>query len=509
MPPKKKGKKDKFANMTEEEKIAYLEQQRLAEEEMKAKRTALLSKYLQDKLEREERASKINNLKITHHWRALLRDLKSQELKKDVDILAQTFDRIVDRKNSIIKTLVKDLNDSEEQHMMSLRSHLENVDKLIELQNERLRKLKADYEAELKLLTDEFGEEERYLIEQHTKQLDDLKDIFVALDSTYTAKENEARTEQHSIKDELKNRNLEDKHALRTSLEAKVNKLWTEFKTSLALYTKTTDEKIVYFENLKQKDEKSAAEIEMQMRKLQRINDHIAIVKRRMAKVSKEFEEKNRHLKEEREKLVTHFQNLKTQLTKLRESQHEKLVKLSFESGAAIKKVQGLLDKAEKILKLAEHCRKYETEEEKVTPFYVSSLTADEERQVQEALQVEGDEDLAQILRQCAPLEMFWRRFNKVQLDRLAMVKEHSMLEQENQQLKSILRQYLDGISVNPQVIENKNSLLVVNGRSNVNRSRMLDDPRIKVIPKPPPRKELITVTPDLTVNGKLHVKQQ
>ncbi|TGZ74899.1 hypothetical protein CRM22_000688, partial [Opisthorchis felineus] len=126
-----KGKKDKFANMTEEEKIAYLEQQRLAEEEMKAKRTALLSKYLQDKLEREERVSKLNNLKITHHWRALMRDLKSQELKKDVDILAQTFDRIVDRKNSIIKTLVKDLNDSEEQHMMSLRSHLENVDKLI------------------------------------------------------------------------------------------------------------------------------------------------------------------------------------------------------------------------------------------------------------------------------------------------------------------------------------------------------------------------------------------
>lgn len=42
-----KKKKDKFANMTEEEKAAYLEQQRLAEEEAKARKTAMLTKYLQ------------------------------------------------------------------------------------------------------------------------------------------------------------------------------------------------------------------------------------------------------------------------------------------------------------------------------------------------------------------------------------------------------------------------------------------------------------------------------
>ncbi|KAF5398453.1 hypothetical protein PHET_07647 [Paragonimus heterotremus] len=131
MPPKKKGKKDKFANMTEEEKAVYIEQQRLAEEEAKAKKSALLSKYLQDKLEREERIAKLNQFKLIHHWRAIMRDAKSKELKKDVNILSQTFERIIDRKDSIIRTLIKDLNEAEEQHMMSLRSHLENVDRLI------------------------------------------------------------------------------------------------------------------------------------------------------------------------------------------------------------------------------------------------------------------------------------------------------------------------------------------------------------------------------------------
>ncbi|KAF8564024.1 Dynein regulatory complex subunit 2 [Paragonimus westermani] len=364
----------------------------------------------------------------------------------------------------------------------------------IELQNERLRKLKTEYEAEMQMLINEFGEEERFLIAQHTKQLDDLKDIFVALDSTYTLKEGEAKSDQHSLKDELKNRNLEDKHALRTVLEAKVNHLWAEFKSALNQYNKTTDEKISFFENLKNKDEKSAEEIDMQMRKLQYISEHIAVSKRKMTKLSKEFEEKNRHLKEEREKLVAHFQNLKTQLNKLRESQHEKLVKVSLESSIATKKVQSLLDKAENIIKLAEHCRKYETEEEKVVPFYVSSLTAEEENMVREALHVEGDSELAKIMRQCAPLEMFWRRFNKVQLDRLAIMKEHSMLEQENCQLKNLLKQYLDGISVNDDVIGGKNTLFVVNGRSNLQRE-MTSDPRIRMLTEHN-KPQLSTVTP-------------
>lgn len=63
---------------------------------------------------------------------------------------------------------------------------------------------------------------------------------------------------------------------------------------------------------------------------------------------------------------------------------------------------------------------------------------------------------------------MFWKRFNKVELDRLAIIKEYNMLEQENIQLKLLLKQYLDGISVNSEVISGDNSLIVINGRSNL-----------------------------------------
>ena len=55
-------------------------------------------------------------------------------------------------------------------------------------------------------------------------------------------------------------------------LDQKLDNLWTQFREALQNYNMTTEERKVAFENLKVKDEKSAKEIESQMRKLQRIS---------------------------------------------------------------------------------------------------------------------------------------------------------------------------------------------------------------------------------------------
>jgi len=51
----------------------------------------------------------------------------------------------------------------------------------------------------------------------------------------------------------------------------------------------------------------------------------------------------------------------------------------------------------ERILRLAEMCRKLETEEEKVLPFYASSLSSEEEQQVTSVQTEPPSEALAQV----------------------------------------------------------------------------------------------------------------
>jgi dynein regulatory complex subunit 2 len=54
----------------------------------------------------------------------------------------------------------------------------------------------------------------------------------------------------------------------------------------------------------------------------------------------------------------------------------------------------------------------------------------------------------------------------QVLLDTMAVDRERKRLEQENEDLRTILKQYLDGISVNADVMNNPlNPLMVVNQR--------------------------------------------
>ena len=63
----------KLAKMTEEERTAFLEHQRLQEEEKQRKKEELLFRFLKDKLAREEKASKLNMVKIQNQWRDIMR----------------------------------------------------------------------------------------------------------------------------------------------------------------------------------------------------------------------------------------------------------------------------------------------------------------------------------------------------------------------------------------------------------------------------------------------------
>lgn len=59
--------------------------------------------FTQDKLAKEEHNSALNLNKINTQWRTVLREVKTKELLKDIEILSQTFERVVDCKDNVIK----------------------------------------------------------------------------------------------------------------------------------------------------------------------------------------------------------------------------------------------------------------------------------------------------------------------------------------------------------------------------------------------------------------------
>lgn len=100
-------------------------------------------------------------------------------------------------------------------------------------------------------------------------------------------------------------------------------------------------------------------------------------------------------------------------------------------------------------------------------PFYQSDPSTDQEADLQ-VEKIDGVQP--HTYNEFAQLDNFYKRYNKVNLDKLAIQKQKATLEKENLFFKNLLKQYLDGVSVNDDVINNSNPLLVVNNRVNLNR---------------------------------------
>ncbi|XP_074906009.1 dynein regulatory complex subunit 2 isoform X2 [Buteo buteo] len=454
------------APMAAEDGLLLLQSQALAEEEEAKTKGEMLTRFLKDKLAKEERSSTLNLHKLRTQWRTVLREVKDKELRQDIEILSQTFARVMDCKDSVIESLATDLEEAEEQHAQALRSHLYNIDRLLQLQHSRLTCLEEGYSAQLEALKMELEAERRTILEQHERESCYLRDVALATEQNYAKNNHEATLNFQSARDDIKYKSQQEKQYSRLQLGGKVEVLWEQFQRAMQSYTEATEHQKIAFEALKQKDKKSSREIEMQAKKLQKLQDLVTATKGQIAAHLRESEKQNRHAREEKESVLRQLQELKNEMKQARAMAHGSLARLTTQSSAALKALARVVEKAQHILRLAEMCRRLETEEEKVLPFYPSSLAEGDQREAQQVLEETPTEPLAQAMRDYVGLERFWQRFNKVKLEEQALEREQAALSQRNQHLRELLRQYLAGISVSQEVLSEPNALLIVERKS-------------------------------------------
>ena len=153
-----KGGKGKGKESDQERQLRF-EIERMKEEEAARAKEAARRDELKKARDAEERYARLNRFKIMNQWRKLMRLIKVEDLRKEIEIISQNHEREVDRKDAIIQVLDRDLEDSEEQYQMALRAHFLIVDKLIDLHNAKLAGTELEFEKDLRELMDEFGSE--------------------------------------------------------------------------------------------------------------------------------------------------------------------------------------------------------------------------------------------------------------------------------------------------------------------------------------------------------------
>ncbi|XP_061750894.1 dynein regulatory complex subunit 2 isoform X2 [Nerophis ophidion] len=149
------------------------------------KREELLTLFLKDKVEREERNSAVNLAKLDRGWRVVLCRTKSAELRRDVIILRRTFERQLDGLDDVIKSLTCDLQQAEQQSAQVRRRHQQHVAHMRALQDERLVFVRRRWEGSLRRISARFIAERSDTAEEAQRRQVRLEDTAFSLDSQH------------------------------------------------------------------------------------------------------------------------------------------------------------------------------------------------------------------------------------------------------------------------------------------------------------------------------------
>jgi len=446
------------------------------------------SRHLKEMIEQEEANSRVNQRLVTTLMRTQLRKEKLEQLNDEVAAIAHEHQREMDRKDAVVQTLQGRLGEVEEQFLVVQRSHMHKLSVISKIHKAKCRQLEAEFERDLKTVKTEFSAERELATKNHERMKKELEGIIAAVQKSKSVFEDNYRTAHDTTREEIKNKHLETTNELRINLETKIDDLGNLFDKEHNDYIDKTKEKNREFKRLQASDKEMTQENKIRKRKILKLERNLKYMKKEIEINRKLCNSRNNALKEQKEEVAGHCRNLKARMAKLRNNEKRLLMQLTVHSREANKVNDGNVTTAERILKLMEAARKMETEREKVLPFYDSTsvdLKAKEDaNKLGEAfaadMKAAGDAAYKRNAKsdvttaeeeteQWNSLENFHKKYNKVLLDKLAISQEKLRLSEENKDLRAILQQYLDGIGITEDAVDNDNSLLIINGRTNAN----------------------------------------
>merc|ERR1719450_1748692 len=239
-----------------------LKEQVLSKEDEERQKIKARRKWAKERVALEEKNSKQNKAKIQESWLKIMRSGKTKQLKKDVEIISQNHERDVDRKDAILQMLDRDLDEAEEQHQVAVRAHLQNVDKLLEVQQSRLLALEDDFKREVATLMEEFRIEKETIQEKHALEKRELTIIVEQVEKEEKNREQADITDHQSQFEFIRNRNIEEDHQMKSSLEEKIEDTRAKCKERLQLYQNSTESNTTEYRQFLHRDASLSKQVE-------------------------------------------------------------------------------------------------------------------------------------------------------------------------------------------------------------------------------------------------------
>lgn len=430
---------------------------------LKEHRLASLNKKFEEFKEHE----RLNQTAVECKWRDIMAENALQDQSQNLDKIRAGYTKQLDRCDAIISRLMQWLTDGESQYQFALRAHKKNLETLQALALKRLDSENDKFEKSALTIVNEFDANRNTTLSQYNKHVSELLDITSAIEHQYDEKNKQLDAKHRAETEYLNLKNQEMLMTLKTHLFGETDAVIKASKAAFEDFKRKSEGKMQQFHQMYEKHKARQRQMKIYEQKIIKKAADIAHLRRKIRNNERESKATNDRIRQEKENLSLHFRELKEIMAKFRTTEARKLAEISVAFEDAINSVTDKLHLAEKILKYSEMTRELETEREQVMPFPPSIVETDPEiqRQMRQfKLQLKGD---SKYVGESDMFDKFYRRHNKVLLEKLSLQREKEGLVQHNQRLKTMLSKYMSGMGVTPGLMSNPNTLVIVNQNTN------------------------------------------
>ena len=390
--------------------------------------------------------------KVNAEWIAKMRYAKVSQLKQEAQVLSQDHARDIDRKDLLMQMYLRDLDEATDENQVATMAILKDMNSLINAYESTSKELINQFERQVTKAELDHSKEMQELQTVFSRETTQLKILISEIDKVQQMKLEADLLEHQTQTETVHGQNLEEDHQVRASLEDRIEKLKDRCNAQLTSYKQSTEQSAQDYKDHLSKDTEMAAEVDSKLKDVEKTLAEIADINLKISTSKRDWSRKNSKLKLQRDLMAKNYTDSKLAITKHSESEYERMVDLTNNANACQKTLAKQLEMMDRVLRLQDLCRKYETQRERVAPFLAPADFASFEdlpfpsEQAREAARTAFENERVDP-DEWSYLDGFFQRYNKVQLDTAGIELTKAKLLQENTELKSALKQFLSGVS--------------------------------------------------------------
>ncbi|KAH6568769.1 hypothetical protein BASA62_005268 [Batrachochytrium salamandrivorans] len=248
--------------------------------------------------------------KITADWDRVSKLNGPYELNEMLKVQKEACSALIAIENKLISEYVAELKSKDDEYVKELRRQAEEIDKLLERMESQFKSFQGTLIEEIEHIESAFVEERKELIDSNVRDINQLFEERRKNEGKFM--EGRADRIEDHIKqlETLRIYDAEEYNLVKIKLETDVQVLEKQLQQMRATYQLNTEKLEYNFQVLKKREEENGTILGAQKRKINRLTDHLNILKSKATKQERTFQQENTSLTDDYSHITEQFQEL-------------------------------------------------------------------------------------------------------------------------------------------------------------------------------------------------------